>query len=45
MLAFVAAGDLYDAKRVNEQAAAWAGRVNALDMAVETDLARRKVAP
>jgi hypothetical protein len=42
MLAFVAAGDLYDAKHVNEQAAAWAGRVNALDMAVESDLAQRK---
>jgi len=42
MLSFVAAGDLYDAKQVNEQVAAWAGRVNALDLAVETDLARRK---
>jgi hypothetical protein len=39
MLSFVAAGDLYDARQVNEQAAAWAGRVNALDMAVGTDLA------
>jgi len=38
MLSFVAAGDLYDGKHVNEQVAAWAGRVNALDMAVETDL-------
>jgi anaerobic magnesium-protoporphyrin IX monomethyl ester cyclase len=39
MLSFVAAGDLYDAQQVNEQAAAWASRVNALDVAIETDLA------
>jgi anaerobic magnesium-protoporphyrin IX monomethyl ester cyclase len=39
MLSFVAAGDLYDAARVNEQVAAWAGRVNAVDVAVETGLA------
>jgi hypothetical protein len=39
MLSFVAAGDLYDAARVNEQVAVWAGRVNAVDVAVETGLA------
>jgi hypothetical protein len=40
MLSFVAGGDLYDAGRVNERAAAWAGQVKALDMTVEEGLAR-----
>jgi anaerobic magnesium-protoporphyrin IX monomethyl ester cyclase len=44
MLSFVAAGDLYDAGRVNERVAAWASRANAVDVAVETDLERIKVA-
>jgi radical SAM superfamily enzyme YgiQ (UPF0313 family) len=40
MLSFAAGSDLYDAVRVNERAAAWAGQVTALDMAVEEKLAR-----
>ena len=41
MLSFAAGGDLYDAGQVNERAAAWAGRANALDMMVEEELCRR----
>ena len=40
MLSFAAGSDLYDAVRVNERAAAWAGRVTALDMTVEEEVAR-----
>ena len=38
MLSFAASGDLYDADRVNERAAAWAGRVNTFDMRVGEEL-------
>lgn len=38
MLSFAARGDLYDAGQVNERAAAWAGRINALDIAVGGEL-------
>jgi anaerobic magnesium-protoporphyrin IX monomethyl ester cyclase len=44
MLSFVAAGALYDAQHVNEQVAAWASRVNAIDVAVEADLEQINVA-
>ena len=39
MLSFAASGDIHDIERVNEHAAAWARRVNALDMTVEEELA------
>jgi hypothetical protein len=39
MLSFATSGDIHDVGRVNERAAAWAGRVNGLDMVVKEKLA------